>query len=190
MYYRFPIDRESTAHHESGHAVMAFLSGIFVIDGPIDIDGIETKHLNAETPLYEDPTLLDRRQAEGWVIDEFERRKQRAFIAAAGFAAEKLYASKSCRTFDEAAAFMKAHGDVLFVQEIWGERAFLLFVERVTTAMQKPGVWEMVERLANALLTHSGPFPAADAANLLETAQADTGAEVALHLPDLRQPKI
>ena len=186
MTYAFPAAREASAHHESDHAVIAFLSGIFVIDGPMHIDGLHTEDGNAEALLHEDPELLALRRTEGWVIDQFEQRKQRAVLAAAGYAAEKLFVNRRGRAFDEVAAFRGAHGDVLTVQEVWGTGAFLAFVERVTAEMLKPEVWEMIERLPTKLLTHPGPLPAAEATALLNAAQADTGATVGLHLPELR----
>lgn len=187
MTCALPVDRMSTAYHEAGHAVMAFLSGIFVIDGPIHVDGVHTEEGNAETPLDEDPALLARRRDEGWVVDEFERRKQRAVIAAAGYAAEKLFAAKCGRAFDEDAAFRGAHGDVLMVRDVWGPGAFMRLVECVSAEMLKPEVWKMVERLATTLLAHPGPLPASEAIASLEVAQADTGATIGLHLPELRR---
>lgn len=186
MNCALPFDRESIAHHEAGHAVMAFLSGILAIDGPIHINGMLTERGNAETPLHEDPALLARRQAEGWVIDEFERRKQRAAVAAAGYAAEMLLAAKAGRVFDKRAAFKGAHGDVLTVQEVWGKGEFMRFAELVATVMQRPEVWAMVEQLATKLLATSGPLPAAQATALLEAAQRAMGVKVGLHLPELR----
>ncbi len=167
---------------------MAFLSGIFVIDGPIHIDGAYTIDGHAETPLHEDPALLSRRRSEGWVIDEFEQRKQRAVIAAAGYAAESLLAVRGGRAFDNVAAFRGAHGDVLTVREVWGPQSFLHFVERVIAEMLKPEVWTMVERLAGTLLAHPGPLPAAEAMASLDATRAAVGATVGLHLPNLRPP--
>ncbi|TDR47370.1 hypothetical protein DFR29_10229 [Tahibacter aquaticus] len=167
---------------------MAFLSGIFVIDGPIHIDGTLTEKGNAETPLHQDPALLAHRQAEGWVVDEFEQRKQRAVIAAAGYAAEMLLADKVGRAFDNEAAFRGAHGDVLTVRKVWGTGAFIGFAERVAAVMLKPEVWAMVDRLAKTLLARSGPLPAAEVTASLEADQAAGGAKVGLHLPELRPP--
>jgi hypothetical protein len=68
--------RESVAIHEAGHAVIAFLTGYHVVDGDIDIDG-QNGSRQAITPLAVSDDLLSARCAEGWIINEFEQRKQR-----------------------------------------------------------------------------------------------------------------
>jgi hypothetical protein len=183
-----PIDRRTTAYHEAGHAVIAFLSGIFDVDGPLHIDGRFTDDGNAATPIRENPELLARRRAEGWNIDDFERRKQRAAVAAAGYAAEMLLSTKAASHFNERLAFMGAHGDVQVVVDMWGEGSFMSWVEKVLAKMMDPAVWEMIDRLASALLALDGPMDADSVMSELESSQQATSAVVALHFAELRLP--
>ena len=180
--------REDVAYHEAGHAVIAYLTGYHIIDGPIHIDGEETEDGHAHTPIAEDDGRIEERRLKGWVIDEFERRKQRSVIAVAGYTAELVHAAIEGLDFNERRAFMGAHGDVETVRQTWGPQSFYPFSKALGSEMAQPEVWDMVEALAKALLENDGPLPSESAMSVLESSRRSSEAPFRLFLPYLRPP--
>lgn len=181
--------RENVAHHEAGHAVIAYLTGYHVIDGPIDIDGEGSDGHYAETPILEDDALLAQRVQEGWVIDHFVRLKQQTAFAVAGFTAEMFLAEENGTVFEDDLAYKGALGDRKQVQDFWkSPNSFREFSRLLIHAMVEEEVWSMISILAKKLLANQGPMPAQTAMEILHQAKKDTGAKYRLFFKSVSQP--
>ena len=181
--------RENVAHHEAGHAVIAYLTGFYVIDGPIDIDGEGSDGHYAETPILEDDALLAERIQEGWVIDHFVKLKQQTAFAVAGFTAEMFLAEENGTAFDDDLAFKGALGDRKQVLEYWkGPNSFRELSRLLIHSMVEEEVWSMISILAKALLAQEGSMPAEKVMEILQRSKADTGAKFRLFFKNVKQP--
>ncbi|MBQ0822691.1 hypothetical protein KBI52_21120 [Microvirga sp. HBU67558] len=152
-----PPTRDELAYHEAGHAVIAHLSIAFILDGPVIIDDQD-----GSFGYCTDPDLDPK-------VTVYRVRYERAVVAAAGYAAQKLYNERAHGSFNISALQLGASDDAGMIREDFGFGVFDEFVAIATQRFNEDGVWEAVERLA-ARLAQSGQLSAEEAAKRIDEA--------------------
>ncbi len=141
-------DKEYTAYHECGHAVLAFLTGAHITK---EIDIAKEIHANTEIEFCDylhSARLID--------CQEIDLAYERAIISAAGMQAEKMRYIENAISYDESSLFKGAHGDVLKVQELLGVGRWNEVSDRAKQYLENPKHWNMVTTLATKLMNNNG----------------------------------
>jgi hypothetical protein len=145
-------DKEYIAYHECGHAVLAFLTGAYVIQ-EINI----TEEVHAATHIEIEDCLHKARLMDCQQID---LAYERAIISAAGMQAEKMRYIENGVSYDERALFQGAHGDVLEVRELLGKGKWCEVLDRAKQYLENPQYWNMVTTLVSKLIKCNGKLKA------------------------------
>ena len=152
------------AYHEAGHAVLAHITGVYEIDGPIITDGISY----AETPIMRDAVRVSARSIDMGVVTLDELNYEEAIIAAAGQEAERIYLKANNLHVDETALSQGAHGDLCHVRELLGSSHWFEVCAAASQYLKEPRTWQIVEHLAQLILRKSGALTADQATEALE----------------------
>lgn len=159
-------DRAQTAFHEAGHAVLAFITGVIEIDGPIVTSDVN----QAEVPLRVDRSRCMARAEQFGGVEFVDHKFEQAIISAAGSEAQRKYMRLEGIEIDEAALFQGAHGDVKRVQELLGPGRWNEVCSVASAYLEKPAIWKVVHTLALAILRIDRPLTANEATDVIENA--------------------
>jgi hypothetical protein len=170
------VNPTTVAYHEAGHAVLAYITGVYMIDGPISTSGSP----HAETPIWRDAALCAARTLDMGELDLHEYDYEGAIIAAAGHEAERIYLLRNNLTVDEQALGQGAHGDLCLVRELLGPKHWVDACSAAAQYLHEPKIWKMVEQLATSILRHSGTLTKDQATETLERISIE------LEIPPLR----
>lgn len=162
------IQREATAHHEAGHAVVAIATGIMRLDGPIECDA---KRAHVMTKGRED-RIQDWMERGG---DEARWNEMKAIVAAAGAAAESRYLREAGRKVDRKRLLADACQDVAEVTDLFGAEAWEKYREKAGRMIAQADIWDAVKLLASHLLRRwPEPLAAAEVHELLQPIEPAT----------------
>jgi hypothetical protein len=157
------VDRE-TAYHEAGHAVLAHITGVYLLDGPIGLSADQ----NAETPLRREHDLCVARAIDHGGMKSIDHNREEAIICAGGSEAQRIYLTNSAIAFDEEHLFRGAHGDVQRARELLGEGCWVEVCASARRYLQQPNIWRVVEALAEKIATSERMFSSDAVTNFLE----------------------
>jgi hypothetical protein len=162
------MDSTTVAYHEAGHAVLAHITGVYVIDGPITTTGLDA----AETPIMREAAFCVARSNAIGDVTQDQLNYETAIIAAAGQAAERIYLRKQGLPVDEQRLAQGAFGDLQLVNELLGPKHWFDVCEAASKYLQEPKTWPIVDKLAKAILQKSGILTKDQATVILESVGA------------------
>jgi hypothetical protein len=155
----------ATAYHEAGHAALAHITGVYTIDGNIVIIGAR----HATVPVLRDAKLC---HARGLIIGHTTSDVldyESAIIFAAGIEAESRYLRESNIEVDQPQLEAAAGGDLDVVMSLLGAGHWTEVRARADRYLRAPGIWDVVKKLASAIMFNNGILSNASATNVLET---------------------
>jgi len=154
------------AHHEAGHVVLAYITGVHVLDGEIDLTGLN----RAISPLKREHALCRAREVDLGPMTHAQYDYEEAIIAAAGIEAERLYLQAANLEIDGRALDSGAHCDLILVRELLGQGKWLEVRERALSYLQQPAIWNVVQALSSSLIRCKGRLSARLATDVIHDA--------------------
>lgn len=165
--YQIPTTIEGTAHHEASHAVLAHVTGVYLMEGINLQDGFQAQAL-----MKRDGNLCVARRLDNSGAN-IDHDLEMSIICAAGLEGERRYLVEQGMPVDENILFLGAHGDVQDVRELIGEGKWLEMCSRAAFYLDQDGIWRAVKLLATELLKRNGVMNADQVSDLLHTASVE-----------------
>jgi hypothetical protein len=156
----------ATAYHEAGHVVLAYITGVYELDG--DIVTVGASH--ATSPLRRDAGLSAARELILGPMSADDYSFEEAIIAAGGSQAERLYLQKVGVEANEKTIFQGAHGDLSLVRGLLGEGRWFDVCARASLHLEGTPIWNIAEKLASAIVRCNGVLKAGQATDVLYNA--------------------
>lgn len=158
---------KSTAYHEASHAVLAYITGVYHMEG-IDLRGAE----RAWAGVRRDLRFSAAREIANKGL-RINHDLEEAIIAAAGSEGQRRYIAIQGRKLDDLALSKGAAGDKEEVEKLLGPDQWDRVCARAAFYLGQPKIWGLVQMLAAELLKQEGVLSGDHMSGLLYRACVD-----------------